>query len=850
MKCEHDVAGLLPVFQPSEKSDMALPRPNLSASNSPEDQEAYERMRVMLDATPLCCNVWSLEGQLIDCNLEAVRFFGMSSKQEYIVRFAELSPEYQPNGRLSVEVIAEYRQAIRERDHLLFEWMHQMLDGEPVPAEITLVRVKHGKGYVVASYMRDLRATKLREAQLHEADERVKLLLDATPLACSIWDIDSNLIDCNQAAVDIFGLADKEEFKARFYELSPPYQPDGQPSTTAANDYLQRVVVEGRVEFEWVHQTVRGEPIPAEMTLVRIEHHGQLIIAAYMRDMRDIRGSQAATREANERTRIMFETSPLCCNFWDENFQNIDCNNEAVKLFDLRDKQEYLDRFFDLSPEFQPGGRRSDEMALDYIQRAFDQGRISFEWMHQKLNGEPVPTEITLVRVKYGDHYIVAGYTRDLRELKATLSEMREADERTRIMLDATPLCCNFWDENFQNIDCNQEAVNLFELKDKQEYLDRFFELSPEFQPNGRPTAEMAMEYIHQAFREGRARFEWMHQKLNGEPVPSEITLVRVKRGEHYIVAGYTRDLRELKASLAEMREADERTRIMLDATPMCCNFWDENHQNIDCNQEAVNLFGLSCKQEYLDYFPKLSPEYQPDGALSKDKAQIKINEAFATGRVRFEWMHQKLNGEPIPAEITLVRVKRGEHYIVAGYTRDLRELKSTITLLNKLEKIAFTDNLTGAYNRHFFLEHAEKEYNKNRESNSPMCVIMFDLDFFKGINDTYGHSAGDVILKEVTAKAQSALRPYDLLARYGGEEFIIMINQTSLVSATKLAERIRRKIAGATFIYKDTPLRVTISLGVAEHGPADDSLDTLINKADKALYKAKHRGRNRVEQF
>lgn len=140
-----------------------------------------------------------------------------------------------------------------------------------------------------------------------------------------------------------------------------------------------------------------------------------------------------------------------------------------------------------------------------------------------------------------------------------------EAEERTKIMLDATPLCCNFWDEHYNNVDCNEEAARLFGLSGKQEYLDKFNELSPEYQPNGGLSSEMALEKIREAFSLGWVRFEWMHQKPNGEPVPSEITLVRVKRGEGYIVAGYTRDLREQKAMLAEMRKTEDELRLARD---------------------------------------------------------------------------------------------------------------------------------------------------------------------------------------------------------------------------------------------------------------------------------------------
>ena len=132
------------------------------------------------------------------------------------------------------------------------------------------------------------------------------------------------------------------------------------------------------------------------------------------------------------------------------------------------------------------------------------------------------------------------------------ITEAYEAEERTRIMLDIMPQACNFWDDKFRNIDCNQAAANLFDLPDKQAYLDRFFELSPEYQPGGRPSKEMAMENITKAFRDGGCVFEWMHQKLDGTPIPCEITLVRVPLRDTFMVAGYTHDLRELKNTQAE----------------------------------------------------------------------------------------------------------------------------------------------------------------------------------------------------------------------------------------------------------------------------------------------------------
>ncbi len=167
----------------------------------------------------------------------------------------------------------------------------------------------------------------------------------------------------------------------------------------------------------------------------------------------------------------------------------------------------------------------------------------------------------------------IEGAIQDIHEsiaFQSSMLERGEEEERVRIMLDATPLCCNFWDEHFNNIDCNQEAVVLFDLPDKQAYLENFNALSPEYQPNGLRSQDEALKRITNAFANGREVFEWMHQKLDGTPVPSEITLVRVQRGDKYIVVGFTRDLRALKTAEVERDRERNLLKQVLDSSPVC----------------------------------------------------------------------------------------------------------------------------------------------------------------------------------------------------------------------------------------------------------------------------------------
>jgi signal transduction histidine kinase/CheY-like chemotaxis protein len=140
-------------------------------------------------------------------------------------------------------------------------------------------------------------------------------------------------------------------------------------------------------------------------------------------------GKHILEKESNERTRILLNAAPMMVNLWDKNFRLYDCNHETLSLFGLTSEKEYLDHFSDFSPEYQPNGRLSREMALESIEKAFKGGACRFEWMHQKRNGEPIPCEMFLTRLTYKGDYIVAAYARDLREIKSNIAKEREVEE-------------------------------------------------------------------------------------------------------------------------------------------------------------------------------------------------------------------------------------------------------------------------------------------------------------------------------------------------------------------------------------------------------------------------------------
>lgn len=167
--------------------------------------------------------------------------------------------------------------------------------------------------------------------------------------------------------------------------------------------------------------------------------------------------------------------------------------------------------------------------------------------------------------------------------------------------------------------------------------------------------------------------------------------------------------------------------------------------------------------------------------------------------------------------------------------------------------KHATLDALTGFYNRRQLEERLKQEVSSARRQHSPMCVIMSDIDFFKNVNDTYGHSVGDLVLKTVSKVMRTGLREYDVAGRYGGEEFFFILPFTKIDEAVMVAERLRKSVQDEIIDISivnpdvsDKNINVTISLGVYEY-KTDDTEEDLIKKADKALYQAKESGRNKV---
>jgi two-component system cell cycle response regulator len=194
------------------------------------------------------------------------------------------------------------------------------------------------------------------------------------------------------------------------------------------------------------------------------------------------------------------------------------------------------------------------------------------------------------------------------------------------------------------------------------------------------------------------------------------------------------------------------------------------------------------------------------------------------------------------PIEVAELRARVRTQLRRRRYTQKLREVVTSAV------ELAVTDPLTGLYNRRYLETHLQSLMARGDAGDRQVCLLIFDIDFFKGINDSHGHEAGDDVLREFSNRLKRGVRGIDLVSRYGGEEFVVVMPETDTAYAKKVAERLRRDVEREAFLTTaGVHIPVTVSIGLASYSGAEDSTSALIRRADEALYAAKRSGRNRV---
>ena len=600
-------------------------------------------------------------------------------------------------------------------------------NGENRLYRITYKRVLDSDGELdgIVIVMRDL-----TDVRHEEAEHRISDMLTSAMLPCFIWDEEGALVAYNEEAAGVFRIpegADAEECNQ--YMLTTVLlerQPDGSDSETMRLDLIREALDNGFSQNRFWLDT-GGETLSCfTVNVTRVTWLFGFRLVVYCYDLTDIMRREAEAKAAEERIRLMFEATPLGCMLMDEELNVLDCNDALVGILGVPNKEALFDGFLRYSPEYQPDGQLSAKKAVAVTRETIEKGRMIVEWLHLGADGEPIPVEVTLVRINRGDRYVINTYIRDLREQKKMLAEIGRRDRLLLASSQAAALLLHSEADSFEDdllkcmgmigraVDVDRVCVWKNAVKQERLYcaLDKEWLGPSGAETNAARLVDVSYDDVlpewESALADGKCITGLV--KDMSESVKKQLTTFGVKSifiapvfmnedfwgyigfDDFYEERIFTEDEQTILQSSAlfiadallrhtqtiEIKEANERTQLMLDSNPQAIIMRDYNNQVIDCNQAALDIFGFTDKKEFCGNFYSFYPDVQPNGKDSYTEAIKLINRLIEDGAMEsFEWMFQTFDGESLPMEVKFVLIHWKDSIRILSYYRDLREIRA-----------------------------------------------------------------------------------------------------------------------------------------------------------------------------
>ncbi|QBR01681.1 sensor domain-containing diguanylate cyclase [Paraburkholderia pallida] len=303
-------------------------------------------------------------------------------------------------------------------------------------------------------------------------------------------------------------------------------------------------------------------------------------------------------------------------------------------------------------------------------------------------------------------------------------------------------------------------------------------------------------------------------------------------------------DITQRMELMRALEVSTSRFRSVVDAAYDAIITMDQRHNITLFNHAAEKLFWYEASEMIGEHIERLIPEeYRPNHAQYVDQfARSPIRSREMDERNRVFGLHR--DGSLLPAEAAISKINVDG---VIEFTAVIRDITDRMRLMDLFQKQAITDELTGLPNRRQFIDATRAMM----ESDEILSVFILDVDYFKKINDTYGHDGGDEVLRALGKAGTATSRQMDIFARWGGEEFVAALPGTDAEQAREIAEKLRSIFENQDFAHTWQIGKIpafTVSIGVATRAPGESDLDAILRRADEALYRAKNAGRNRVE--
>ncbi len=702
-------------------------------------------------------------------------------------------------------------------------------------------------------YLVDITPQKEAEEKLAKEKERLNLVIEGTNVGLWDWNLKTNEVVFNERWAEIIGytLSELEPLSIETW-MSHVHPGDLEKSNRLLEQHMA-----GKTDFYececrmkhrdgyWVWVLDRGK-------VVEWDGEGNpLRMAGTHADVTGRKQNEERLRREDERLRKIIQTSLDGFFIVDSNGSFQDANRAYCEMIGYS-REELLSLSI---PDVE--ANESPEETTQHIEKIMREGADLFVTRQRRKNGEAIDLEVSVTLLVSDEGQSLVTFCRDITEDLAIRNKLYETNQKLESFFSQS--LDGFF---FMMID---EPVRWDNSVDKEKVLDYVFEhqritkinraLLEQYRAEETDLLGLRpVDFFSHDLKQGRElwrnlfdsmtlhidttekRFDGTDMIIEGDYVCLADRYGRIQG--HF---GIQRDVTEGRKAEERLREEKEKFRQLAENIEEV--FWLRSRDEmIYVNKVYEKLWGRSVESLYENpssFIDGVHPEDRDNVikrfASSQDSFDMEYRIIRPDGGIRWVW-----------ARSFPIRDSEGKITRSAGIAEDITVRKN---YEERLREVSIRDSLTNLFNRGHILERLEEHITISRRSGQDICVAVLDLDHFKGINDTYGHQAGDRVLVSFARILEEDIREYDLVGRYGGEEFIVLLPATTLEQARGIMERTLEKVRGREIIHEKNRLTVTFSGGVASLLEDNDSetADRLIASADRRLYQAKEEGRNRI---
>jgi len=822
-----------------------------------------------------------------DCNPQAEKLF-RCRKDEIVGRTPlDFSPPRQPDGRLSSEKAVEYHEALTSGLSQVFEWAFVLHDGTTFEAEVTLHRDSSLPVDYSYATIRDISERKRAEAALKESEASYKTLFETANDAIFILNGET-ISDCNPQAEKLLGCAKNDIVGRTPLDFSPQTQPDGRLSAEKMVDEIQAAMNGVSQVMEWTIVRQDGTTFDGELSLSRGVTHGAAYLQVFIRDITERKRAKEALLFKNALLEAQSESTIDGILVVDESDHVVLANKQFGLHFGIPD--EMLSSKDDLvMRKFVMGQMEDPEAFLQKVEYLFSHPEEKSREELKLKSGKTFDRYSAPLVDSIGQYRGRIWYFRDITERKRA----EESLKLFRLLIDQSNDSIQVVDlESMRLLDVNARVCSSLGYTREELLALRVYDIDP-------TVDESVRTRLNDALRQsGSAVFQTLQRRKDGSTFPVEVSMKLVHLDRNYVVCAL-RDVTERKQMESALEEANSRLRLALGEAE------EEARDAIKLTEMVDILQSCQTAEEAYQIIGKTLPTTlsSPSGALCMTSSSRNIVEAVAAwgGAPATEktfapddcWALRRGKVHRVNDAASPLRCAHVSGSLAAGYlcvplaaqgeTLGVLCLENTSQSPNpflgsaedRMEALArrasavaerislvlanlrvrevlrnqsIRDPLTGLFNRRFMEESLEREVRRATRNKESVALLMLDLDRFKVFNDTFGHQAGDVLLRGFGDFLGQSTRGQDVACRYGGEEFIIVLAGATVDAACKRAELLREDLKQLTVRHAGQVLgRVTVSIGVSAYPDHGTTVEELVRAADKALYRAKEEGRDRI---